>query len=559
MSSSSLNDCGPFVGALDQGTTSTRFMVFSAKTGEAIKEATHQIPFSPSQPNPGWSQVDPTKLLQTSLDCIENSMRKCQELGIDTSQIKAIGITNQRETTVVWDKTTGKPLHDAIVWLDMRTTDTVDSLIKATALKTKDALQLICGLPINPYFSAVKLRWLLDNSDVVRSAVAKGNCMFGTVDSWLIWNLTGGIDGGEHVTDVTNASRTMLMSIKSHQWDKSLMKFFDIPGGVLFPKIKSSSEVYGHIATGPLEGVPIAGCLGDQSAALYGHTFAKTPKKGDAKNTYGTGCFLLYNTGSTPVFSQHGLLTTVAFQLGPNAPIQYALEGSVAIGGDAVRWLRDNLQIIRESSDVEELASQVTDTGDVYFVPAFSGLFAPYWQPDARGVLVGLTQYTNRCHIARATLEAVCFQTREILEAMNKDSKIPLTELLVDGGMTKNSLLLQLQADLLGIPIVRAPMSETTALGVAMAAARAVGLNPDAATCERQGDTFNPRVQVEVRDRRYSRWKMAVRRSMNWVDKSNGETKVDKLKGRYHKTAFVALFLCSSAAALLLVAIMKRR
>jgi glycerol kinase len=518
---SSDKDYGPVVAAIDQGTTSTRFMLFSCATGESIDEAAHQIPFSPHEPQQGWSQVDPMQLLQTTTECIEQSAKKCDKLGIDINQIKAIGVTNQRETTIVWDRETGKPLHDAIVWLDLRTSSTADSLIQSTEGRNKDSLKHLCGLPVHPYFSAVKLRWLLDNCEDVQRSARENRCMFGTVDSWLIWNLTGGINGGVHVTDVTNASRTMLMNIRTLKWDDTLRIFFGIPDGISLPQIRSSSEIYGHVSDGPFKGIPISGCLGDQSAALFGHSCFTQSKKGDAKNTYGTGCFLLYNTGDEIVFSRYGLLTTVGFQIGPLSPVQYALEGSVAIAGELIRWLRDNLEMFKEAGDVEILANAVESTGDVFFVPAFSGLFAPYWQPDARGLIIGLTRYTNKHHIARAALEAVCFQTRELLDAMNKDSGIPLTTLLVDGGMTVNDLLMQLQADLLGIDVVRPTMPEMTALGVAMAAGLAEGINAwhvekgESSTGRMQ--KFTPKLPSDECDLRYSRWKDAVKRSMHWV------------------------------------------
>nr|KAG5703569.1 hypothetical protein BaRGS_000954 [Batillaria attramentaria] len=402
------------------------------------------------------------------------------------------------------------------VWLDLRTASTVKSLIEKTPQKNKDYLRPYCGLPITTYFSAVKLRWLLDNCEKVRQAVKDGRCMFGTVDSWLMWNLTGGVNGGCHITDVTNASRTMLMNIHTLQWDDFLCRFFDIPKAVL-PEIRSSSEVYGKMASGPLQGYPISGILGDQQAALVGQTCFKL---GQAKNTYGTGCFLLYNTGTQPVESKNGLLTTVAYKLGPNKPAVYALEGAIAIAGACVRWLRDNLGIISTSQEVETLAQQVESTHGCYFVPAFSGLFCPYWQDSARGIICGLSQFTTKHHIARAALEAICFQTRELLEAMNQDSGIPLTLLQVDGGMTSNNLLMQLQADILQIQVVRPSMPETTALGVAMAAGAAEGMGVWNLNQEEGSnittDVFTPSITQKECDERCARWNMAVKRSMDW-------------------------------------------
>ncbi|XP_062500030.1 glycerol kinase 3-like isoform X2 [Corticium candelabrum] len=511
-----------------------------------------------------WSQVDAVRLLETTKNCIDGSVEKCGKLGIDVSQIKAIGITNQRETTVVWDKVTGKPLYDAIVWLDVRTTAIAQSLIQSAADCNKDALRHLCGLPIHPYFSALKLKWLLDHCQDVQRAVEESRCMFGTVDSWLIWNLTGGVNGGIHVTDVTNASRTMLMNIQTLKWDDDLKAFFNIPRGVSLPEIRSSSEVYGQVSDGHLKGLPISSCLGDQSAALFGHSYFTQSRRGDAKNTYGTGCFLLCNTGDEIVLSRHGLLTTVGFQIGPSSPVQYALEGSVAIAGELVRWLRDNLGMIDESADIEKLAGEVDSSGNVYFVPAFSGLFAPYWQPDARGLIIGLTRFTNKNHIARAALEAVCFQTKEILEAMNNDSGIPLTSLLVDGGMTINDLLMQLQADLLGIDVVRPPMAEMTALGVAMAAGLAEGVDAWCVRKAEEADTnktciFHPQISSDECDLRYARWKMAVQRSMHWdIGDENKETKRDSTRSTFRiEPRHAAAVFAASSAALLLLALIK--
>lgn len=505
---------GPLVGAIDQGTSSTRFLVFNAKTAELLSH--HQVEIKQKFPKEGWVEQDPKQILQSVYECMERTCEKLSQLGIDLSNIKAIGVSNQRETTVVWDKITGEPLYNAIVWLDLRTQSTVERLINRTPGKNKNHLKHKTGLPISTYFSAVKLRWLMDNVDEVRSAVHSGRAMFGTIDSWLIWSLTGAKNGGVHCTDVTNASRTMLFNVHTLDWDPELCQFFDIPMEIL-PKVRSSSEIYGLIKSGSLTGVPISGCLGDQSAALVGQMCFKD---GQAKNTYGTGCFLLYNTGQKPVMSEHGLLTTVAYKLGRDKPACYALEGSVAIAGAVVCWLKDNLGIIESPEEVEKLAASVGTSYGCYFVPAFSGLYAPYWEPSARGIICGLTQFTNRSHIAFAALEAVCFQTREILDAMNKDSGIPLKQLQVDGGMTNNKLLMQLQADILCIPVVKPSMPETTALGAAMAAGAAEGvrvwsLEPEdltAVTCER----FEPQINPEESEFRYARWKKAVAKSMNW-------------------------------------------
>ncbi|XP_070548110.1 glycerol kinase-like isoform X2 [Ptychodera flava] len=512
-------EMGPLVGAVDQGTSSTRFLVFDAKTAELI--TFEQVEIEQKFPKEGWVDEDPKEILQSVYDVITKAVQNLKDLDIDPGKIQAIGITNQRETTVVWDKTTGEPLCNAIVWLDSRTGPTVEALIDKAPGKNKDYLQPLCGLPLSTYFSAVKLRWLMDNNEAVQQAIKEDRCMFGTVDSWLLWNMTGGLNGGLHITDVTNASRTMLMNINTLQWDDKLCKFFDIPKSVL-PEIRSSAEVYGTLKGGPLTGLPISGVLGDQQAALVGQTCFT---KGMAKNTYGTGCFLLYNTGEEAVLSKNGLLTTVAYKLGKDKPTVYALEGSIAIAGACVRWLRDNLGIIKEAADIEALAASVESTHGTYFVPAFSGLYAPYWQTDARGIICGLTQFTTKAHIARAALEAVSFQTREILDAMNQDCGIPMQKLQVDGGMTANNLLMQLQADLLGITVVKPAMPETTALGAAMAAGYAVGvwsLAQEDLTAITT-DTYTPSITQEERDSRYDKWKLAVQRSMKWEGHTAGE------------------------------------
>ncbi|XP_067297642.1 glycerol kinase isoform X5 [Pseudorasbora parva] len=523
---------GPLVAAIDQGTSSTRFLVFNAKTAELLSH--HQVEIKQSFPKEGWVEEDPKEILQSVYECMDRTCEKLTQLNIDISNIKAIGVTNQRETTLVWDKETGEPLYNAIVWLDLRTQSTVERLINKTPGRNKNHLKHKTGLPISTYFSAVKLRWLMDNVEKVHEAVLSHRAMFGTVDSWLIWCLTGGKKGGVHCTDVTNASRTMLFNIHTMDWDPELCIYFDIPMEIL-PKVRSSSEIYGlmkissNLKSGPLTGVPISGCLGDQSAALVGQMCFKD---GQAKNTYGTGCFLLKNVGTKPVMSDHGLLTTVAYKLGRDKPAYYALEGSVAIAGAVVRWLKDNLGIIQTSTELEKLAADVGTSYGCYFVPAFSGLYAPYWEPSARGIICGLTQFTNRSHLAFAALEAVCFQTREILDAMNLDSGIHLSQLQVDGGMTSNRLLMQLQADILCIPVVKPSMPETTALGAAMAAGAAEGvsvwsLNPEDLT-EVTSEKFEPQINPEESELRYARWKKAVQRAMNWettepVNNGNGQ------------------------------------
>ncbi|XP_014667701.1 PREDICTED: glycerol kinase-like isoform X2 [Priapulus caudatus] len=515
---------GPLVGAVDQGTSSTRFLVFDSRTAELLTY--HQTDIKQFFPKEGWVEEDPKEILASVHLCIEKTVENLKGLGVDPTEIKAIGITNQRETTIVWDKLTGEPLHNAIVWLDARTASTVEKLRDKIPGRNKEFLKTKCGLPLSTYFSAVKLKWMLDNCQQVVTAINEKRCLFGTVDSWLMWNLTGGTKGGLHITDVTNASRTMLMSIHNHKWDAELCRFFSVPMDIL-PEIRSCSEIYSVMSEGSLKGIPISGILGDQQSALVGQACFK---EGQAKNTYGTGCFLLYNTGQQPVISEHGLLTTVAYQLGRKQPVIYALEGSVAIAGACIRWLKDNMGIIEKSSDIEKLASTVKDTAGTYFVPAFSGLYAPYWQTDARGIICGLTQFTTKAHIARAALEAVCFQTKEILDAMNQDSGIPIPSLQVDGGMTENPLLMQIQADLLGIPVIRPSMPETTALGAAIAAGAAEGVQVwkvgdklDSCTAITTY-TYNPSIGDSEREKRYAKWKRAVERSMHWQSDEEDST-----------------------------------
>ncbi|KAG6457421.1 hypothetical protein O3G_MSEX010298 [Manduca sexta] len=440
---------GPLIGAIDEGTSNVKFLVFAANTSEVLTY--HQISLKRFSPQEGWVEQDALEILNAVLECIEVTTDNLRKLDINPADVVGIGITNQRETTIVWNSLTGQPLYSAIVWLDVRTSRIVDDLTKLKGAQCINAVVQTSGLPLSTYFSSVKLKWLLKNVTAVKDAVAAGECLAGTVDSWLIWNLTGGVHGGIHVTDVTNASRTQLMSLRSLQWDKGLLRFFDIPPEIL-PKIKSSAEIYGYISSGPLLGVPIAGCLGDQQAALVGQGCMKF---GQVKCTFGTGCFLLYNTGDSIVHSQYGLLTTVAYKLGPDSPPVYALEGSVAIAGDTLQWLRDGLEILSDVKDSEFLAAEVDDKdeGSICFVPAFNGLYSPYWRKDARGIMCGLSGMTRRQHIIRAALEAVCQQTRAVSDAMATDCA-PLRRLLADGGMAQNSVLMQMQADLLGIPVV---------------------------------------------------------------------------------------------------------
>jgi glycerol kinase len=496
-----------FVGAIDQGTTSTRFIVFD-HAGSIVASAQREHP--QIFPQPGWVEHSPVDISRNTELVIAEALRTAK---LSARDLVAIGITNQRETTLIWDRRSGEPLHNAIVWQDTR----VDPLVAYfSAQGGKDRFREATGLPLASYFSALKLKWLLDHAPNARALADAGHLLFGTIDTWVLWNLTGGATGGLHLTDVTNASRTQLMRLDSLQWDDELLRTFNIPRSVL-PRIVSSSEVYGHVAQGPLKGLPIAGILGDQQAALVGQTCFQP---GEAKNTYGTGCFLLMNTGTKPVSSAAGLVTTVAYQLG-QAPACYALEGSIAISGALVQWLRDNLGIIQSSGEIEELAASVQDNGDVYIVPAFSGLYAPYWKDHARGVITGLTRYATRAHIARAALEATAFQTRDVVTAMEQDSRIRLSELRVDGGMVANQLLMQFQADILDVTVVRPQVTETTALGAAYAAGLATGYWKSTDDLRRNwgiSHTWRPVMSKEQRARLYSSWQKAVTRSFGWVE-----------------------------------------
>jgi glycerol kinase len=495
-----------YVGALDQGTTSTRFMIFDHAGGVvAIHQKEHEQIF----PKPGWVEHDPMEIWARSQEVIAGCL---QNAGIAASDLAAVGITNQRETAVVWDKTTGKPVYNAIVWQDTRTDVYVNEFSKDGG---QDRFRAKVGLPLATYFSGPKVRWILDNVDGARAKAEAGDLLFGNIDTWCIWNLTGGVNGGVHVTDVTNASRTMLMNLETLDWDDEILGIMGVPRSML-PAVKASSEVYGT-GVGELAGVPIAGDLGDQQAALFGQTCFSP---GEAKNTYGTGCFMLLNTGEKAVQSKNGLLTTLGYKIG-DQPAVYALEGSIAITGALVQWLRDNLGMITSSAEVEALAASVDDNGGVYFVPAFSGLFAPYWKSDARGVIAGLTRYVTKGHIARATLEATAWQTREVLDAMNADSGVPLTALKVDGGMVFNDLLMQFQADCLGVPVIRPKVAETTALGAAYAAGLAVGYWAEVEDLRAnwaKDKEWTPKMDAEVREKEYAQWKKAVTRTFDWVD-----------------------------------------
>lgn len=495
------------IASIDQGTTSTRFMVFD-RAGKTV--ACAQKEHEQFYPQPGWVEHDAEEIWRNTQQVMAEAM---QQAGLRAADLAAIGITNQRETTVLWDRRTGEPVGHALVWQDTRVAGELPRFAREFG---QDFFRGKTGLPLSTYFSALKIRWILNNVPGVRAQAEAGNVLFGNLDSFLVWKLTGGPRNGLHVTDVTNASRTQLMNLATLAWDADLAQAFNIPTRML-PRICSSSEVYGEIAEGPLAGVAITGILGDQQAALVGQACFEL---GEAKNTYGTGCFLLMNIGERPAESQHGLLTTVACQFGQKSA-HYALEGSVAIAGALVQWLRDNLGIIQSSGEIEELARSVDDNGGVYFVPAFSGLFAPHWKESARGVIAGLTRYANKAHIARAVLEATAYQTREVVEAMEQDSGIRLSALRVDGGMVENNLLMQFQADMLARPVVRPAGAELTALGAAYAAGLAVGFFKDLAELRSlwsAGQTWMPSMDESRRDELYQAWKKAVTRSLDWVE-----------------------------------------
>ncbi|MBN2556934.1 MAG: glycerol kinase GlpK [Anaerolineales bacterium] len=500
-----------YVAAIDQGTTSTRCMLFGRDGSvRAVAQKEHpQI-----MPQPGWVEHDPLGIWDQTQAVIRAALNSA---ALTAADLAAIGITNQRETTILWDRSTGKPVYNAIVWQDTRTKPLIDTLAKEGG---PDRFRSITGLPLATYFSASKAKWILDEAEGARQAAERGDLCFGTVDSWLIWWLTGGPKGGVHVTDITNASRTMLLDLETLTWDSGMLEVFGIPAAIL-PEIVPSSAMapWGFtLPSGPFNGsVPVCGALGDQQAALVGQACFRP---GEAKNTYGTGCFMLLNTGEAMVPSNSGLLTTAAYQFGDAAPV-YALEGSIAFTGALVQWLRDNLGMIDSAPEIETLATSVADNGGVYFVPAFSGLFAPHWRPDARGIIAGLTSYVTSGHLARAVLEATAFQTREVLDAMNRDSGVSLQSLKVDGGMVRNNLLMQFQADILAVPVVRPEVAETTSLGAAYAAGLAVGLwrgLDDLAKNWKMDRTWTPNMDEEQRSRHLRAWQKAVERSLDWVE-----------------------------------------
>ncbi|MGA6924026.1 MAG: glycerol kinase GlpK [Desulfosarcina sp.] len=500
-----------YIGALDLGTTSNRFILFDHQ-GQMV--SVDQVEHEQIFPKPGWVEHDPLEIWENTRRVIKGAMGK---VGVSGKDIVAIGITNQRETTVVWDKKTGRPYSNAIVWQCTRTDDICNSLEKEGG---QDRFRQTTGLPLATYFAGPKIKWILDNVAGVKAAADKGRALFGTIESWIIWQLTGGIAGGAHVSDVTNASRTLLMDLKTLDWDREILKIMGIPRQML-PRIVPSidKDTWGHtLKEGPLgASVPVCGALGDQQAALVGQTCFDV---GEAKNTYGTGCFLLLNTGTQPVPSTHGLLTSVAYQLSGEKPV-YCLEGSVAVAGALVQWLRDNLGLIDSAADVETLARTVEDNGGAYFVPAFSGLFAPYWRSDARGAIVGLSRYVNKGHLARAVLEANAYQALDIMEAMKKDSGVDPSSLKVDGGMVVNELLMQFQSDLLNLPVIRPTITETTAVGAAFAAGLAVGFWTSMDELKQYWSvdkTWQPRMDDGARQKGIREWHKAVRRTFDWVD-----------------------------------------
>ncbi len=495
-----------YVAAIDQGTTSTRCMVFD-HSGRVVSvdQKEHEQIF----PQPGWVEHSPTEIWERTQEVVKGALSKGN---LTTADLAAVGITNQRETTVVWDRKTGTPVHNAIVWQDTRTDRICDELARDGG---QDRFRKQVGLPLATYFSGPKVKWIIDNVPGVRERAQSGDIVFGNIDSWVVWNLTGGPDGGVHVTDPTNASRTMLMDLKTLDWDDGILDTMGIPRAML-PEIKSSSMEYAK-AKGVLDGIPVAGILGDQQAAVFGQTCFSP---GEAKNTYGTGNFLLLNTGTEAVQSENGLLTTVGYKIGDQAAV-YCLEGAIAVTGSLVQWLRDNLGLISSAPEIEGLAQSVDDNGGAYFVPAFSGLFAPYWKSDARGAIVGLTRYVNKGHIARAVLEATAFQTKEVVDAMNADSGVPLTALKVDGGMVQNDLLMQFQADILDVPVVRPVVAETTSLGAAYAAGLAVGFwgeIEDLRANWGKDHEWTPSMDSASRDHQYRMWKKAVTRTFDWVE-----------------------------------------
>ncbi|KAH8275012.1 hypothetical protein KR018_010080 [Drosophila ironensis] len=536
----SLNTSG-LVGVIDEGTKTVSFSIYTTPDFKEI--AVHREELSIITPQDGWYEQDPLEMMVRINRCAEEAIRQLPAAGFTHSDMATIGITNQRETTIAWDAVTGKPLYNAIVWKDIRTSSTVEQIV--AKLPDENHFRSTTGLPISTYFSALKIRWMVDNVPEVRKAVRDRRCKFGTVDSWIVWNLT---NGALHITDVTNASRTLLMNLQTQTWDPVLLKTFDIDEETL-PTIRSCSEIYGRITVdhSVLRGMPLSGILGNQQAALIGQMCVKP---GQTKNSYRSGCFLLCNTGDKPVFSRHGLLTTVAYKLGPRAPTIYAIEGAVAVAGHALTWLQNKMRILPDAKEAEKFAEVVPTAGDVYFVPAFTGLYAPYWKQNARGIIIGLTQFTRKNHIVRAALESICFQTRDILECMHQECGYEINKLCADGNLSTNSLLMQLQADTIGLPVFRSQLKDSTAFGAAMCAAQADGINlcqfePEKRYYENvHYDTFLATTTDGERKERYGKWKRAVERSLGWVIKQKKSPQ--RTEGDYR-------MLCSLTASIYLM------
>ncbi|XP_017090133.2 glycerol kinase 2-like [Drosophila bipectinata] len=501
------------VGVIDEGTKTISFSIYTTPDFKEI--AAHRVELFLISPKDGWYEQDPRGIMSSINKCAEEAIKMLPEQGFSAGDIATVGITNQRETTIVWDAVTGKPLYNALLWKDIRTSTTVEQIL--AKVQDPNHFRSSTGLPISTYFSALKIVWLKDNVPEVRLAIEEGRCKAGTVDSWIVWNLT---NGAIHITDVTNASRTLLMNLETQSWDPVLLETFGIPEEML-PSIHSCSEVFGKITSerSPLRGMTLSGIIGNQQASLLGQMCVKP---GQTKNTYRSGCFLLCNTGKKPVFSSHGLLTTVAYKLGPKAPTIYAIEGAVLVAGHALSWLHSKMRILPDLKDAEEVALAVPTSGDLYFVPAFTGLYAPYWQPNARGIIIGLTQFTRKNHIVRAALESICFQTRDILECMRQESGYEIRKLHADGKLSANNLLMQIQADTIGMPVFRSQSKDLTALGAAMCAANADGLNlcrfdPEKYYVQVQYDTFQATTKEAERKVRYRKWRRAVDRSLGWV------------------------------------------
>ncbi|MCF7946154.1 MAG: glycerol kinase GlpK [Spirochaetia bacterium] len=499
-----------FIGSIDQGTTSTRFILFDHSGNLA---ASHQLEHKQYYPKPGWVEHDPLEIWENTKTTIKETLKKA---GVSGDEIAGIGITNQRETIIAWDPATGRPLYNAIVWQDLRGKQFIDSLIEEGGI---DRLRAKTGVPLSPYFSGSKIRWMMDNVEGLKERAENGEAYIGTIDTWLVWNLTGGKDGGALVTDVTNASRYLTMDIETLTWDDELLKLFSVPQKAL-PEIRSSMrDIYGYTESSSVFGaqIPVCGILGDQQAALFGQACFS---KGQSKNTYGTGCFLLENTGEELCQSQYGLLTTVAYRSGDDKPV-YALEGSIAVAGSLIQWMRDNIGLVDSAPEIDKLAESVEDNGGVYFVPAFAGLFAPYWRSDARGVITGLTGYVKAGHLARAVLESTAFQAKDLFDAMEKDSGIKLREIKVDGGMTKSAVFMQFQADILNIPVIRPVIAETTALGSAYAAGLSTGFwnsLEELAAQWKEDKHWDPMMGEDERDKKLAFWHKSIERSMNWIE-----------------------------------------